>query len=112
MLDERRHVRARDDAVAGADRHHLEPVEEVFAKRAGRDALAEIAMRRRDDAHVDRPLLVRADGADGSALENVEQLRLERRRHLADLVEEERAAAGLFEQARWIRVAPVNAPLT
>ncbi len=56
-------------------------------------------MRRRDDAHVDGALGVRAERAHDAALDHVEQLRLERQRHFADLVEQERAAARLHEEA-------------
>ena len=45
-----------------------------------------------EDAEVDLALLVRAHRAHDAPLENVEQLGLERGRHLANLVEEERSA--------------------
>ena len=40
-----------------------------------------------------------ADAPEGLLLEEAEQLGLERGRHLADLVEEDRAAVGLLEEA-------------
>ena len=45
-------------------------------------------------------------------LERAQELGLEVERQLADLVEEERAAVGLFEQALVRFAAPVNAPRT
>ena len=58
-------------------------------------------------------LVVAADRAHGPLLQRAQQLRLQRERQLADLVEEQRAAVGLHEQARcgWLR-ASVNAPRT
>ena len=82
------------------DGDDVEAVEEVLAERAGAGALAEVAVGGGDDPHVDRALLARADGAHGAALEHVQQLGLEGRGHLADLVEQERAAVGLGEEAR------------
>lgn len=55
-------------------------------------------MGRRDEPYVDPPLLVRADGAHRAALEDVQQLGLHRRRHLANLVEKERASRRLGHQ--------------
>ncbi len=55
-------------------------------------------MRRRDHAHVDRRGLRGAEPADLAALQGAEQLHLERRRHLGDLVQEQRAAVGFLEE--------------
>jgi hypothetical protein len=54
----------------------------------------------------------RAEPADLALLDGAQQLRLERRRRLGDLVEEERAAVGLLEEALACATAPVNAPRT
>ena len=56
-------------------------------------------MGRGDHADVDAPLLRRADRAQRACLEHAQQLRLQRERHLADLVEQQRAAIGRGEQA-------------
>ena len=64
-----------------------------------RTRLGEVAVGGGDDAHVDLALLAGADRANAAALEHVEQLRLQRGRHLADLVEKQRAAVGLGEEA-------------
>src|SRR5262245_36728010 len=52
-----------------------------------------------DDARVGCDLGRASDARDHLALEHAEKLGLERERHLADLVEEERAAIGRFEEA-------------
>src|SRR5262249_47187744 len=100
MLDEEGDVLAPVPERGELDRDDVEAVVKIFAERARADALLEVAVRRRDDAHVHRALLRRADRAHRAALEDVEELGLERGRHLADLVEEDRAAVGLDEKAR------------
>src|SRR5690606_27987206 len=88
----------RDVIVAIAERRQVQrddvqPVVQVAAERAATDLLVEIAIRRRDDAHVDVDGLRRADGYDLALLQRAQQLHLQRGRHLGNLVEEERAAA-------------------
>ena len=57
----------------------------------------EIGVGGGDDAHVHAPRVARADRHDLAVLEHAQQLRLERRRHVADLVEEQRAAVRQLE---------------
>jgi hypothetical protein len=76
-----------------------EAVVEVVAEEALVDGLRERPVGRRDDPHVDRTRHVAADGTNASRLERPEQLGLQFEGQLADLVEEERAAVGLFEHA-------------
>ena len=56
-------------------------------------------MGRGDDAHVDRLHLAAADAGELALLQHAQQLGLGVERHVADLVEEERAAARLLELA-------------
>ena len=60
-------------------------------------------MRGGEDADVDLARLVAADRAHLALLEDAQQLGLHRAAHLADLVEEERAALRLDEEARRAR---------
>ena len=60
----------------------------------------EVLVRGGDDAHVDRHLRSAAQAVERALLEHAEQLRLERKRELAHLVQEQRAPVGLFEAAR------------
>ena len=76
-----------------ADVDHVEPVEQVVAERAGRDRLLEVDPRGRDHPHVDAHLLAAADAEERALLQDAEQVDLELRRDVADLVEEERSAA-------------------
>ena len=59
----------------------------------------EIAVGRGDDPHVDAEGLVAADALELALLQEAQQLHLDGRRDLADLVEEQRAAVGLLEAA-------------
>ena len=82
------------------DRKDAQAVEQVLAKAAVGDGLLEIAVRRRDDAHVDRVRAVVADPLVLALLQHAQQLALQIERDLADLVEEDRAAVGELEAAR------------
>ena len=94
-----------DDLAAPlAERRHrhlddLQPVVEVFAELAAQHHRLEIAVGRRDDADVDVDRLVAAELGELRVLQDVQQLGLQRRLHLADLVEEDRAGVGLLELA-------------
>ena len=92
------HVR---EPVAQARHPHLDHVDaviEVLAESPRRDQLAEVAVGRREDAHVDRLLALVADRARGLFLDQAQELHLHDERQVRHLVEEERAAfRGLHE---------------
>src|SRR6266545_1068658 len=71
----------------------------VFAEPAFGDLLLEIAVCRRDDAGVYLDRLVAAEAGDFALFEHAQQLRLRRRRQVADLVQEQRSAACRLECA-------------
>src|SRR5262249_26057000 len=79
------------------DRHHLEAEVEVLAKLPLGDRRLQVAVRRRQQADVDLDWLVGADAVDLLVLQDTQQLRLQRQRHVANLVQEQRAAAGVLE---------------
>ena len=105
-------------ALARAQRRNLDddlgqPVVEILAKLAGDDLILEVLVRRAHDAHVDRDLLPAADALDHALLQEAQQLRLQRQRQVADLVEEERAAVRRLDLARSSASRrPVNAPFS
>ena len=81
------------------DRDDVQAEVEVLAEAARGHLVAEDAVRRGDDAHVDRARLASAHAEHLALLEDAQELRLDVRAHLADLVEEERAAVGALEAA-------------
>ena len=76
-----------------------EPVEQIEAELLARDHASQIAMGGRHDAGVDLHRPIRTDRLHGLRLEHAQELGLRRERQLAELVEEQRAAAGLDERA-------------
>src|SRR5581483_4942737 len=81
------------------EQDHVQAIVEVLAQDAFLEGLLQVAVRCRDDADVDRDRRRRAEALDLPLLERAEELRLEARVHLADLVEKEGAAVGLLEAA-------------
>jgi hypothetical protein len=81
------------------DRDHVQAVVEVLAEAAGLHLHVEVAVGGRDDPHVHLHRVRAADRAHLVVLEHAQELGLETRAHVADLVEEERAAVGALEQA-------------
>src|SRR5439155_26988741 len=75
------------------------PVVQILAEPARRDTRRQVPAGGRDDADVHLPPLRAADGTDLMLLEDAQQLRLQRGRDVAGLVEEDRTAVGLREEA-------------
>ena len=92
--------------------HDVEPVVQVLAELPLVDASCQVAVGGGDDAHVDLDVSLPPTRSNSPLLQHAQQLRLHRRRHVADLVEEERAAVGQLEAARALPIAPVNAPFS
>ena len=61
--------------------------------------LLQVLVGRGDHAHVDADQFAPADAEELALGQHAQQPRLQRQRHVADLVEEQRAAVGLFEAA-------------
>src|SRR5262249_10888028 len=81
------------------DRDHVEPVVEIFAELAVGDLTLEVAMRGGDEPDVDANVGMPAHAAKRQRFQQTQELRLERTRHLSNLVEEQCAAVGQVEQA-------------
>jgi hypothetical protein len=77
----------------------VEPVQQVLAEQSLPHALLEVLVRRGDHAHVRLERGVPADAVVLAVREHAQQPDLQVRRHVADLVEEQRAALGLLEAA-------------
>src|SRR5262249_16943222 len=74
-------------------------MEQVLAEVALLDLLFEIAMRGHHHANVDLDRLVGADALHLALLQHAQQLGLHGQRHVADLVQKQRALVGLFKLA-------------
>ena len=77
----------------------LQPVVQVPAEPALGDQLLQVVVGGGDHPHVRLDRLVAADPLELLLLQHAQHLGLQRRRHVADLVEEQRAAVALLELA-------------
>ena len=80
-------------------RHDVEPVEQVLAEQALLDQDAQVLVGGGDDAHIGLDRGAPADRGVLALLQHAQQPGLRLHRHVADLVEEQRAAFGLLEAA-------------
>jgi hypothetical protein len=87
---------------------HVDAEVEVLAETPLRDGRLEVAIGRRDEADVEWNLGAAADRPHGALLQGAEELRLESERQVADLVEEECAAATSVP----VPVSPVRRTVT
>ena len=99
MLGEEEHV-----AAPRAERRHfdlddVDPKVEVFPEGSLCDRRLEITVGRRHQAHVARDLRIAADRPDCPLLQDPQKLGLQGEWQFADLVEQERPAIGLNEEA-------------
>ena len=83
-----------------ADVEHLQPVEEILAKIAALDRLAQIAVARRNDPDVGLVQPGPAESRKLPLLQNAQELGLRRWAHLAHLVEEQHTAGGELDLSR------------
>ena len=90
--------------------HRCEAVIEVETKCACVHPSTQIAMRRRDDAHVDIDEPMAADAVEAPSLEHTQQHRLVLCRELTDLIEKERAAIGLLERTNATSIGARECP--
>jgi hypothetical protein len=81
------------------DADHVQAVKQVLAELTVAHPLFEILVRGRDHPHVDANRRLAADAIKLALGQHAQQPRLQRSRHVADLIEEQRAAVGLLEAA-------------
>ena len=84
----------------------IQPVIEIGAEQAVGHHPFQVAVGGGDDPHVGLDGRVAADALEAAFLEHAEHLALHQGRHVADFVEEERAAARLLELAHALAVGP------
>jgi hypothetical protein len=85
-------------------RDHVQAMVKIGSEQALRDGLFEIAVRRREDAHVHAHGLGAADALERPLLQHAQDLGLDPERNVTDLVEQDRAAVGALEHAHASRV--------
>jgi hypothetical protein len=76
---------------------HIHAVEQVLAETPALDFRRQVAIRRRNDPHVDADGLFPADALDCFFLEGAQELCLNARWHFPDLVEKDGAPVGELE---------------
>ena len=113
MLDEQRDVLLALAQRRQVDVDDVEAVVQVLAEPAALDLVVEVAVRRGDDADVDldrqRCEPTRSNSRSWRTRSSFACIA---ERHLADLVEEDRAVVGHLEAALALVIAPVNAPFS
>ena len=82
------------------DFHHAQPEKQILAERPRLHQILQVLVRRRDQPHVGRQRFVRADPLKRPFAQKAQQLHLDRRVNLADLIEKQRAALRLLETGR------------
>ncbi|MNY16711.1 hypothetical protein D3C86_1499940 [compost metagenome] len=99
MRKQQRNIRLAFAQRRYRQRHHIQPVIEVLAKRATFGRIAKIDLGRRHHANIDRPLLVRPEWRDLAHFQHTQHLHLHRKRHAFDLIQKQGAAARMFDAA-------------
>jgi len=100
MLEQQRNVLAPLAQGRQLDHDHVEAVVQILAEAALVRALAQVVLGGRHDAGIYRNQLIAAQALQAALLKYAQQLDLRLHRHTLDLVEEERAAAGMFDFPR------------
>ena len=99
MLHQQRYIIAPLTQRRQAQTNHVQTVQQVFAKHALFHTFVEILVRCGDDAHVRFHRRLSADAVILAVLQHAQQTHLQIRRHVADFIEEQRAAFGLLKAA-------------
>src|SRR5688572_18174645 len=83
----------------------VEPIVQILTQLLVSNGLARVPVRSRDEAHINYCILCLAPHATyDSILKHSQHLRLERHRHLGQLVEEQRSAVSQLEQAHLLAI--------
>src|SRR5690606_22543415 len=79
------------------DRKNVQAIKEVFAEITLCNRCRQVTVRGSDDANVARARLVAAHALEGAFLQYAQQLDLHRQAHVANFIQEQRAALSQFE---------------
>src|SRR6266404_300767 len=102
MRDERRNVVAALSERRDLDRKNAQTVEKILAETTLVDLLLQVPIGCSDDPNINFARARIPDPFKFLLLQYAQQLRLHRKRYLADLVEKQRAAVCQFEAARLV----------
>src|SRR5262245_44692339 len=102
MRDQRRDVLGPLSQWRDLDRQRGDSVIKVFSKKPLADELLEIFVRGGNHAHVYFARSTLTKGVNLAFLKKPEQLRLQRKRQVADLVEEQSAVLSRTDQSRLV----------
>ena len=105
IIHQRRDVGGAPPQLRQADLHKAQTVVQVAAELLLGDQTLDVLVRRGDHAHVERLRGVRSQLRDALLLQHAQQAHLHVHRHLADLVEEQRAAVRELELPHRARLA-------
>ena len=97
MLDEQGDVGSPLLQRRDGDRHHLEPMVEITAEGARGNRILQVPVRGRENTDVDPCRRVGTDTGYFPGFQHPQELDLRRHRHVADLVEKQRASVGVFK---------------
>jgi hypothetical protein len=97
MLDQQRDVLAALSQRRQLHRDDVQPVVKIFAKRAVRNHLRKVGMRRGDHADVNLDCVRITNPLELTFLQHAQQLGLKRGTHRSDFVEKQRALVRLLE---------------
>ena len=79
---------------------HIEAMEEIVAEAPFAAQCRQVLLSGADHAHIEEGFLIAADAPETAVLQKAQQLDLHARTHLADLIQEDGAAAGQLQQAQ------------
>ena len=96
-LGQRRDVFATFAQRRQLDRKVGQAVVKVRTQYVAGHRIGRIAIGRRDDAHINRHVVLAAEAGDHAVFQRTQQVDLQLRGHLGDFVEEQGAALGAFE---------------
>src|SRR5262249_47443764 len=105
MIRENRNVLHPISKWRQRDADYVQAIVQILTQMLALDRFTWIAIRRGHETHVDDGImLLTADTTNHAVLDDAQQLRLQRQRHLGELVEEERSTVRHLEQTGFVAV--------
>src|SRR2546429_4200754 len=81
------------------NRNHVQTVKQILSQGRPAHSIVRIFVGGRENANVNRNFFATAKAMNHALFDDPQKLRLQQRRHLADLIEQERAGVGELETA-------------